>query len=60
MVKCSVSASGGDAGDTGLIPGPGRHPGGGNGNPFQYSCMKNPRNRGAWLVTVHEVAKSWV
>ena len=36
------------AGDTGLIPGLGRFPGGGNGNPLQYSCLENPMDRGAW------------
>ena len=34
-------------------------PGGGNGNPLQYSCWDNPMDRGAWWATVHEVAKSW-
>ena len=48
----------GDTGDAGLIPGSGRYPGGGNGNPLQYSCMKNPIDRGAWKATIHEVAKS--
>ena len=48
-----------NAGDTGLIPGSGRSPGGGNGNPLQYSCLGNPMNRGAWRPTVHGVAKSW-
>ena len=43
----------GDAGDVGSIPGLGRSSGGGNGNPFQYSCLENPFNRGAWQVTVH-------
>ena len=42
------AASGGDARDTGLIPGSGRAPGGGNGKPLQYSCLENPRDRGAW------------
>ena len=36
------------AGDLGSIPGPGRSPGGGNGNPVQYSCLENPMDRGAW------------
>ena len=45
------------AGDAGLIPGPGRFPGGGNGNPLQHSCLENPMDRGAWLATVHEVPK---
>ena len=46
-------------GDLGLIPGSGRSPGVGNGNPLQYSCLKNPIDRGAWRATVHGVAKSW-
>ena len=41
-----------------LISGSGRCPRGGNGNPFQYSCLESPMDRGAWQVTVHEVAKS--
>ena len=46
------------AGDAGLIPGLGRSPGGGNGNPLQHSCLENPMDRGAWLApTVHEVPK---
>ena len=48
----------GDPGDMGSIPGSGRSPGGGNGNPLQYSCLENPMDRGAWRATVHEVAKS--
>ena len=47
-----------NAGDTGLIPGSGRTPREGNGNPLQYSCQKDPMNRGAWKATVHGVAKS--
>ena len=47
-----------NAGDTGLIPGSGGSPGGGNGNPLQYSCLGNPVDRGAWRAAVHEVAKS--
>ena len=43
-----LSASAGDARDVGLIPGLGRSPGGGNGNPLQYSCLENPMDRGAW------------
>ena len=38
------------AGDQGLIPGLGRYPGNGNGNPLQYSCLENPMDRGAWLL----------
>ena len=41
----------------GLIPGSGRSPGGGHGNPLQYSCLENPSDRGAWGATVHGVAK---
>ena len=47
-----------NAGDTGLIPGLARSPGGGNGNAFQYSCLENSMDRGAWRATVHGVAKS--
>ena len=46
------------AGDLGLIPGLGRSPGEGNGNPLQYSCLENSMDRGAWRATVHGVAKS--
>ena len=42
-----------NAGDTGLIPGLGRSSRGGNGSPLQYSCLKTPRDRGAWSATVH-------
>ena len=45
-------------GDTGSIPGSGRPPGEGNGNPLQYSCLENPMDRGAWWATVHGAAKS--
>ena len=48
-----------NAGDLGLIPGLGRSPGEGNGNPLQYSCLENPMDRGAWWATVHGVTKSW-
>ena len=41
-----------------LIPGSGRSPGKGHGNPLQYSCLENPMDRGAWWVTVHGVAES--
>ena len=59
MVK-NLSANAGDArdtGDTGLIPGLGRSPGEGNGNLLQYSCLRNPMDRGAWWSSVHWVAK---
>ena len=44
-------ANAGATGDTGLIPGSGRSPGGGNGNPLQYACLENPMNGGAWWTT---------
>ena len=46
------------AGDAGSIPGSGKSPGGGNGNPFQYSCLDSPMDRGAWQAIVHRVAES--
>ena len=46
-----------NAGVTSSIPGSGRSPGEGNGNPLQYSCLENPMGRGAWWATVHRVAK---
>ena len=57
MVK-NLPANAGDTTATGLIPGPGRSPGGGNGNPLPYSCLENLMDRGAWLATVHGVAKT--
>ena len=48
-----------NAGDLGSVPGSGRGPGVGNGNPLQYSCLENSMDRGAWWTTVHGVAKSW-
>ena len=48
-----------NAGDLGSIPGSGRSDGEGNGNSFQYYCLENPMDRGAWQATVHGVAKSW-
>ena len=48
------------AGDLGLIPGSGRSPGGGNGNPLQYSCLKNPMDGVGWWAMVHRVTKSWI
>ena len=44
-----------NAGDPGSIPGTGRSPGGGHGNPLQYSCLENPMDRGTWQATVHTV-----
>ena len=49
----------GDAGDVCLIPGWEKSPGEGNGNPFQYSCQKNPVDRGAWWAAIHRVTMSW-
>ena len=49
----------GDEGDVDSIPGSGRSPGEGNGNPLQYYCLENSMDRGAWWATVHGVAKSW-
>ena len=57
MVK-NPPANVGDSGDIGSTAGSGRSPGGGNGKPLQYSCLENPKDRGAWLATVHRVAKS--
>ena len=51
-------AKAGDPGDSGSVPGLGRSPGEGNGNPFQYSCLENSMDRGAWGPTVHVVPKS--
>ena len=51
-------ASAYNAGDPGSIPGLGRCPGEGNGNPLQYSCLENPMDGGAWWATVHGVTKS--
>ena len=47
------------AGEAYSIPGSGRSPGGGHGNPLQYSCLENLMDRGAWRTTVHRVSKSW-
>ena len=55
----NLPANAEDSGDSGLIPGLGRSPGRGNGNPLQYSCLENPMVRGAWQATVHGVLKSW-
>ena len=57
MVK-NLPANAGDTRDTGSIPGSVRSPGGGHGNPLQYSCLENPMERGAWRATVHGVAES--
>ena len=59
LVVKNPPANAGDTRDAGSIPGLGRSPVGGDGNPLQYSCLENPMNRRAWPVTVHRVAKSW-
>ena len=56
MVKNSP-ANAGDVGDAGSIPDLGRSPGEGNGNPLQYSCLRNPMDRGAWWAIVPGVTK---
>ena len=53
-----VKTNAGNERDAGSIPGSGRSPGVGSGNPLQYSCLENSMDRGAWWVTVHGVTKS--
>jgi len=53
----NLPANAGDTREVSLIPGSGRSPGEGNGNPLQYSCLENSINRGAWQVTVHGATK---
>ena len=55
----NLPANAGDTGDMGSISGLGRSPGGGNGNPLQFSCLENPMDRGAWRATVCGISKSW-
>ena len=55
----NLPANAGDVRDVGLIPESGRSPGGGHGNPLQYSCLGNPMDRGDWRATVHRFTKSW-
>ena len=55
----NLPANAGDVRDSGAIPGLGRSPGGGHGNPLQYSCLVNSVNRGAWQVVIHRVTKNW-
>ena len=57
LVVKNPLANAGDLRDLGLIPGSGRSPGGGHGNPLLYSCLENPMDRGAWQETVHMVTK---
>ena len=58
VVKNPANAA--DVRDTSSIPEPGRSPGGGHGNPLQYSCLENPMDRGAWWATVHWVGESQI
>ena len=58
LVVKNPPANAGDIRDADSIPGWGRTPGGGHGNPLQYSCLENPMDREAWWATVHRVAKS--
>ena len=53
LVVKNLLANAGDIRDMGSIPGLGRSPGEGHGNPLQYSCLENPMDRGAWWITVH-------
>ena len=55
----NLPANAGNVGEACSISGSGRSPGGGNGNPLQYSCLGNPMNRGAWWATVYGITKSW-
>ena len=57
-VVMNLPARAEDTGDAGSLPGLGRFPGGGNGNPLRYSRLENPMDRGAWQVTIHRVAGS--
>ena len=52
-----LPANAGDVRDTGSIPGLGRSPEGGNGNPLQYTCLENPTDRGIWQATVHSIGE---
>ena len=58
LVVKNPFASARDVRDVGSSPGSGRFPGGGHGNPLQYSCLENPMDRGAWQAIVHRVTKS--
>ena len=58
LVVKNQPASAGDVRDKGSVPGLGRSPGGGHGNPLQCSCLENPTDKGAWWATIHRVAKS--
>ena len=59
LVVKNLPASAGDVREAGSVPGWGRSPGGGNGNPLLYSCLENPMDRKAWWAAVHTVTTSW-
>ena len=59
LVVKNLPANARDVRDMGLIPGSGRSPGEGNGNPLQYSCLENPMDSGAWQAIVLRVTRSW-
>ena len=59
LVAMNSPTNAGDGRDAGLIPGSGRLPGEGHGNPLQYSCLENPMESEIWWAMVHGVAKSW-
>jgi len=59
VVVKNQPANAGDISDVSLVPGLGRSPGGGHGNPLQYSFLENPMDRRVWRATVHRVAKNW-
>ena len=58
LVVKNPAANARDTRDVGLIPGSGRSPGGGHGDPHQDSCLANPMDKGAWWATVHRIAES--
>ena len=59
LVVKNLPSNARDTGDAGSIPGSGKCPGGGHGNPLQYSYLENPMDRGTWKATVHGVTKKW-
>ena len=58
LVVKNLLPNAGDVRDMGSIPGLGKYPGGGHGNPLKNSCLENPMDRGVWWATVHRVAKN--
>ena len=58
LVVKNPPVNAGDVRDAGSVPELGRSPGGGHGNPLQYSCLENPMDRGAWWAAVHRATKS--